>query len=72
MNSNEKLSRVTIAFQGGSGGAKTAQTIVLTNATILNIRKSGGNEQITLDYQTIQVTYAKGGITAMDDWQTPK
>jgi type VI secretion system secreted protein Hcp len=72
LNSNEKLSRVTIAFQGGSGGAKTAQTIVLTNATILNIRKSGGNEQITLDYQTIQVTYAKGGITAMDDWQTPK
>jgi type VI secretion system secreted protein Hcp len=72
LNSNETLRQVAITFQGGSGDEKTAQKIVLTNATILSVRKSGGNEQITLDYQAIEVTYAKGGKTAMDDWSTPK
>jgi type VI secretion system Hcp family effector len=70
-NSNETLKEVAITFQGGSGDAKTAQKIVLTNAIILRVRKAGGNEQITLDYQAIEVTYAKGGKTAMDDWSTP-
>jgi len=69
---NETLKTVTITFQGGSGGEKTAQKIVLTNATILSVRKAGGNEQITLDYQTIEVTWTDGGKTAMDDWSTPK
>jgi type VI secretion system Hcp family effector len=71
-STNELLSEVVITFTGGAAGAKTAQKIVLTNATILSVRKSGGNEQITLDYQTIDVTYTKGGKTAMDDWETPK
>jgi len=70
-SSNETLSEVAITFQGGSGDEKTAQKIVLTNATILSVRKSGGNEQITFDYQAIEVTYAKGGKTAMDDWSAP-
>ena len=70
-SSKETLSEVVITFTGGAAGAKTAQKIVLTNATILSIRQSGGNEQITLDYQTIEVTYAKGGKTAMDDWEAP-
>ena len=70
-NSNETLKTVVISFQGGSGGEKTAQRIVLTNATILSVRKAGGNEQVTFDYQTIEVTYAKGGKTAMDDWSAP-
>ena len=71
-STNELLSEVVITFTGGATGAKTAQKIVLTNATILSVRKSGGNEQITLDYQTIDVAYTKGGKTAMDDWETPK
>jgi type VI secretion system secreted protein Hcp len=71
-STNELLSEVVITFTGGAAGAKTAQKIVLTNATILSVRKSGGNEQITLDYQTIDVAYTKGGKTAMDDWETPK
>jgi type VI protein secretion system component Hcp len=62
---------VAITFDGGSGDAKTAQKIVLTNATILSVRKSGGNEQITLGYEGIEVTYAKGGKTATDDWNAP-
>ena len=71
-STNELLSEVVITFTGGAAGAKTAQKIVLTNATILSVRKAGGNEQITLYYQTIEVAYTKGGKTAMDDWETPK
>jgi type VI secretion system secreted protein Hcp len=67
---NETLKTVTITFEGGSGGAKRAQRIVLTNATILNVRKAGGNEMITLDYQNIEVTWTDGGKTATDDWET--
>ncbi|MGD0154527.1 MAG: type VI secretion system tube protein TssD [Terracidiphilus sp.] len=71
-STHEPLSDVEITFIGGASGAKTAQKIVLTNATILYVRKSGGNEQITFDYQAIEVTYAKGGKTMMDDWDAPK
>jgi type VI secretion system secreted protein Hcp len=71
LNSHETLSEVVITFHGVSGDAKTAQKIVLTNATIVNVRYAGSNELITLDYQTIEVTYAKGGKTATDDWSTP-
>jgi len=69
--SNETLKTVVITFEGGSGGAKTAQRIVLTNATILSVRKSGRNEQITFDYQAIEVTWTNGGKTMADDWSTP-
>jgi type VI secretion system secreted protein Hcp len=71
-STHEPLSEVVITFLGGSADAKTAQRIVLTNATILSVRKAGGNEQITFDYQAIEVTYAKGGKTMMDDWDAPK
>jgi type VI secretion system secreted protein Hcp len=71
MNTHETLSDVEITFVGGAAGAKAAQKIVLTNAVILSVRKAGGNEQITFDYQTIEVTYTHGGKTAMDDWETP-
>jgi type VI secretion system secreted protein Hcp len=69
--SNETLKTVVITFEGASGGAKTAQRIVLTNATILSVRKHGDEEVITLDYQAIEVTWVNGGKTAMDDWSTP-
>ncbi len=71
LNSHETLSQVVITFLGSSGDAKTAKKIVLTNATIVSVRYSGSNELITLDYQTIEVTYAKGGKTATDDWNAP-
>jgi type VI secretion system Hcp family effector len=71
-STNELLSEVVIAFAGGAAGAKTAQRIVLTNATILSVRKAGRNEQITFDYQAIEVTYAQGGKTMADDWDAPK
>jgi type VI secretion system secreted protein Hcp len=71
LSTNESLSEVVITLEGATGGAKTAQKIVLTNATILSIRKAGRNEQITLDYQAIQVTWTDGGKTATDDWEAP-
>jgi len=70
-SSNEALSEVVITFEGVSGDAKTAEKIVLTNAAISNIRWADGNEEITFDYQAIEVTYAKGGKTATDDWNAP-
>jgi len=71
-SSNEALTEVAITFESNSRDVKAAQKIVLTNATIVSIRRSGSNEQITFDYQTIEVTYAKGGKTMIDDWNTPK
>jgi type VI secretion system Hcp family effector len=71
--SNETLTEVVITFNGPSGGAKRAEKIVLSNATILSVRKAGGNnEMITLDYQNIEVTWTDGGKTATDDWEVPK
>jgi type VI secretion system secreted protein Hcp len=71
LSTNETLRQVAITFQGGSRGAKTAQRIVLTNARIVNVRKAGGNELITFDYQAIEVTWTDGGKTATDDWEAP-
>jgi type VI secretion system secreted protein Hcp len=69
MATNEVLSNVTITFVGsGAGGAKAAQKIVLTNATITGIHKVGNSEQITFDYPTIEVTWVSGGKTMSDDW----
>jgi type VI secretion system secreted protein Hcp len=67
------LGNVVIVFEGaGAGTAKSAQKIVLTNAMVTGIQMVGKSEQITLDYQTIEVTYTNGGKSAMDDWETPK
>jgi type VI secretion system secreted protein Hcp len=70
-STNETLSNVTITFQGGRGGAKAVQRITLTNARILSARKHGQEEEFTLDYQAIEVTWTDGGKTASDDWEVP-
>ncbi len=75
LSTNESLRQVAITFQGAGAGAektKTAQKIVMTNVLITGIRKVGSSESITLDYETIEVTYISGGKTATDDWETPK
>jgi type VI protein secretion system component Hcp len=66
-----EMLNVVITFEGGTGDAKTAQRIVLTNAVISSIHRTGENEQITFDYQAVEVSYAKGGKTATDDWNAP-
>ena len=70
-STHEVLSEVTITFVGGSRREKTAEKIVLKNATIVSIRKAGGNEMITFDYQAIEVTWTDGGKTMTDDWNAP-
>jgi type VI secretion system secreted protein Hcp len=71
--SHQVLRNVAITFQGnGAGAGKVAQRIVLTNATIASIRKVGNTEQITLDYQTSEVTWTDGGKTMADDWSVPR
>jgi len=70
-SSHEMLSEVTISFQGASPNKRIVEKIVLKNAMIVSIRKSGNTEQITFDYQTIEVNWNDGGKTATDDWETP-
>jgi type VI secretion system secreted protein Hcp len=73
MKTNEALNDVTIVFLGsGAGAGKVAQTINLRNAIITADRRSGRNEQITIEYDTIQVTHANGNKSATDDWEAPK
>jgi type VI secretion system secreted protein Hcp len=63
------LGDVVIVFEGAGAGA---QKIVLKDAIITGIQMVGKSEQISLDYQTIEVTYMNGNKTASDDWETPK
>jgi type VI secretion system Hcp family effector len=72
-DTNEVLRQVVIAYRSGgigagAGKAKTAQKIMLTNATITGLQKVGNTERITIDYQQIEVTYVNGSKAATDDW----
>ena len=67
------LGDVVIVYEGaGAGADKTAQKIVLKNAMVTAISMAGKAEQISLDYQTIEVTYTNGSKSAVDDWVSPK
>ncbi len=73
MTTHELLSDVTIVFLGsGAGAGKVARTINLKNAMITADRRSRLNEEITIEYDTIQVTQAGGKTSAADDWEAPK
>jgi type VI protein secretion system component Hcp len=39
------------------------------NVTVSGIQNVNGMERITLNYQTIEVTWTDGGKTATDDWE---
>ena len=71
MNTREALNDVTIVFPSGAGAGKAAQTINLKDAVITSVRVSGRSEEITIEYQTIQVTYVNGNKSATDDWTAP-
>jgi type VI secretion system secreted protein Hcp len=70
MKTNEVLSNVTIEFEGaaGAGAGKAARMIELKDAVISNIRVTGKSEAITIDYETVQVTYMNGNKSATDAW----
>ena len=66
-----------------TGAEKQHYTVKLTNATIASIAfrmannkhpdlmKYTENEEISFTYQKIEWVWVKGGITAMDDWESP-
>ena len=39
---------------------------------VTGIQMVGKTEQITLDYEKIEVTYTNGSKSAADDWESPK
>jgi type VI secretion system secreted protein Hcp len=82
---NENLTTWVLKFFGNDPAGKQVQvySITLTNASIASIAESmldneiAANaslplrEEITFTYQKIQWTWTDGGITAVDDWQSP-
>ncbi|HLP40828.1 MAG TPA: type VI secretion system tube protein Hcp, partial [Fibrobacteria bacterium] len=68
---------------GGGGTEKQHYTVKLTNANIaaINFRSHNNKnpelmryaefEEVAFTYQKIEWTWADGGITAMDDWESP-
>ena len=73
LSTNEVLSDVTIVFHtSGARAGKAAQTINLKDARIVADRKAGGSELITIEYDTVMVTWTDGGKTATDDWEAPR
>jgi len=86
VTTNETLSTVTIKFWNvtADGKENNHYTIVLTNAAVVGVRTFFGQdathsegrdtfeqEEISLAFQAIDVTWTKGGITVHDAWDEP-
>ena len=73
------LAPATGAGGAGAGSQVLQRTVTLTNASISDIKqytvhglngKPDHDElQISFTYQSINMTWTNGGITAMDDWE---
>lgn len=85
LTKNEVLPTVEVSIwtPSGAGGADVrVLTYRLTNASVASVRPWMPNkfdtststyapeEEITFTYQTIEITYHNGNITAADDWST--
>jgi len=82
---NENLTEWTLKFWEPSqtGAEKQYFTIKLTNATIASIDFRMANNkhpdlmkfkeylEVAFTYQKIEWTWMEGGITALDDWESP-
>lgn len=77
--------RPALGMAGPAGGTEEQYyTVKLTNANITsidlkmlntrdpNLAKFAEYEEIAFTYQKIEWTWVNGGITAMDDWESPK
>jgi type VI secretion system secreted protein Hcp len=78
LTKNEKIKswELGVLLPNAKGADALAYTVKLTNANIASIRlitDANGDlkEEITFTYQKIEWTWVDGGITAMDDWETP-
>lgn len=81
MATGEQLTSVELTVYGTSekGLSKPIYTVKLTNATISRIRVMSEGEgdaardvnEVSFTYEKIEWTWTDGGITAMDDWESP-
>jgi type VI secretion system secreted protein Hcp len=65
---NENLTEVVITLLRNS---QAVATIKLVNANVSERQQHGEYEQISFTYQKIEWTWKDGGITALDDWESP-
>jgi type VI secretion system secreted protein Hcp len=73
---NENIAEWKLDVYDSGKGEKLLYTVKLTNASIASIRlvtDANGElrEEISFTYQKIEWTWTDGGITAMDDWESP-
>jgi type VI secretion system secreted protein Hcp len=82
---NENIQEWELQFwqPSATGAEKQHFTIKLTNANVANISFRMANnkhqdlmkfaeyEEVAFTYQKIEWTWVDGGITAMDDWESP-
>jgi type VI secretion system secreted protein Hcp len=85
LTNNENIPEWELQFwrPSGTGAEQQHYTVKLTNANVasINFRMSNNKhpdlmkfaeyEEIAFTYQKIEWTWVDGGITAMDDWETP-
>jgi type VI secretion system secreted protein Hcp len=76
MTKGEKFSTLSLDVGGPNGGASLYR-VALTGASISAIEfvtladKDTTAVKVSLTYQKIEWTWVDGGITAMDDWESP-
>jgi type VI secretion system secreted protein Hcp len=85
LTNNENITEWELQFwqPSATGAEKQHYTIKLTNANIASIdfrmannkhpdlMKFNEYEEVAFTYQKIEWTWTDGGITAMDDWESP-
>lgn len=74
--SNSKVkgnsARGSASGMAASTTSKTAQTLLLKNVQVDEIDQTRNLQKITIEYQSIEVTYTSGKpAAATDDWETP-
>jgi len=62
----------TASSGAAASNSKIAQVLVLKNVQVDSIEQTKNIQKITLEYQSLEVTYASGKpAAATDDWETP-
>jgi type VI protein secretion system component Hcp len=62
----------TAASGMAASTSKTARVLTLKNVQVDEIDQTRNLQKITIEYQSIEVTYASGKpAAATDDWETP-
>ena len=71
-NVKEQLPTEPLASGAAASQSNKAQVLILKNVQVDEIEQTRNLQKITLEYQSIEVTYASGKTAvATDDWETP-